>query len=410
MKKYFCFFEENILNVQKNNVSIYNILDGRIYYYDGLEAEFIKNLSNTSDIELSIKKSKISNQLAEDLLASLYRLELGLYSDHFIASLELIEPPYWRDLLFFKTSPSLHRAYIIFGENCENNCIYCKKNNCGKDYILENRCFSCFGNKNNPNFNQIKIFIKKISLLECKEIILVGGDLVIDIDYLNLICELLPHNMNKKIILGYYSKYSNNIDNISDKFDEVYININEKEFFIEKTGVFLDGLKNKEKYNIIIITENGNFFKENKITIEKNGNFKSISVSRIINKNDLEDIISKEDLYVPSTSINQYMYKNIYNTCLNGLITLSGNGELSVCPMIPELKVGSVYDFDVALKYSNINKYWRLNKTNIDLCKECSLNSTCYDCRFIAYYLFGDIKSMYTCNKVNQLKATIKED
>ena len=104
------------------------------------------------------------------------------------------------------------------------------------------------------------------------------------------------------------------------------------------------------------------------------------------------------------------MYKNIYNTCLNGLITLSGNGDLSVCPLMPELKVGSVYNFDVALKYSNINKYWRLNKTNIDLCKECSLNSTCYDCRFIAYYLFGDIKSMYTCNKVNQLKATIRED
>ena len=331
MKKYFCFFEENILNVQKSNVSIYNVLDGRVYYYDGLEAEFVKILSNTSDIEFSIKKSKISEKLAEDLLASLYKLELGSYSDHFIASLDLIEPPYWRDL-------------------------------------------------------------------------------IIDIDYLNLICELLPHNMNKKIIFGYNSKYANNMDDISNKFNEVYINISEKEFFIEKTGVFLDSLKNKEKYNIIIITEDVNFFKENKITIEKNKKFKSISASRIINKNDLEDIISKEDLYVPATSINQYMYKNIYNTCLNGLITLSGNGDLSVCPLMPELKVGSVYNFDVALKYSNINKYWRLNKTNIDLCKECSLNSTCYDCRFIAYYLFGDIKSMYTCNKVNQLKATIRED
>ncbi|PRX55261.1 grasp-with-spasm system SPASM domain peptide maturase [Flagellimonas meridianipacifica] len=70
-----------------------------------------------------------------------------------------------------------------------------------------------------------------------------------------------------------------------------------------------------------------------------------------------------------------------YNSCLNGKMTISATGNIKNCPSLPET-YGNVKK--VAIKNSisdNFRKYWKINKDQIDICRDCEFRYLCPDCR-----------------------------
>lgn len=47
---------------------------------------------------------------------------------------------------------------------------------------------------------------------------------------------------------------------------------------------------------------------------------------RLVERNKLEQVLAEEERFIPATNCDDYMYKTVFNTCMNGVLTLKNNG------------------------------------------------------------------------------------
>lgn len=80
------------------------------------------------------------------------------------------------------------------------------------------------------------------------------------------------------------------------------------------------------------------------------------------------------------------------------------NGDLFVCPKIVETYLGNLSNLKAALRADNVSRFWELTKKKIETCRDCSLNATCLDCRYLAFFLYRDLYRMYPCMKTTLQK------
>lgn len=157
---------------------------------------------------------------------------------------------------------------------------------------------------------------------------------------------------------------------------------------IKNIGLFLKYDNTKDEQYMKFLTSNNlrltkitisNSF-ENKILEAVNYNFTSISYL-------LNDIKSFNYCGIVSSKYftNEMLHFNEshqYNTCLNKKISIDKFGLIKNCPSLKE-SFGNVSDTSLedAIKHPNFEKYWNINKDQIDICKDCEFRHICTDCR-----------------------------
>lgn len=74
-----------------------------------------------------------------------------------------------------------------------------------------------------------------------------------------------------------------------------------------------------------------------------------------------------------------------YNTCLNRKLSVDINGSIKNCPSILE-SFGNINDVSPeelvdVVKSKLFQKYWRIKKDDIKICRDCEFRHICTDCR-----------------------------
>ena len=81
------------------------------------------------------------------------------------------------------------------------------------------------------------------------------------------------------------------------------------------------------------------------------------------------------------------------NTCLNRKVCINIDGEVKNCPLMSE-SYGNIFQqpIRVIVEKDDFKKKWYLNKTMIDVCKDCEYRYFCTDCR----HFVKDKKNIYS--------------
>lgn len=81
-------------------------------------------------------------------------------------------------------------------------------------------------------------------------------------------------------------------------------------------------------------------------------------------------------------NVDAFLESTQYNSCLNKKISIDSEGKIKNCPSMPE-DFGSIKDKSLVDVSQNpiFKKYWRINKNEIETCKDCEFRHICSDCR-----------------------------
>lgn len=83
-------------------------------------------------------------------------------------------------------------------------------------------------------------------------------------------------------------------------------------------------------------------------------------------------------------SVNTQMFSEAqqFNTCLNRKISVDYNGEIKNCPSM-SIAYGNIKNLTLedVYKMDGFKSVWRINKDQIEVCKQCEYRYICTDCR-----------------------------
>ncbi len=81
-------------------------------------------------------------------------------------------------------------------------------------------------------------------------------------------------------------------------------------------------------------------------------------------------------------NIKNYSESHLFNSCLNGKISIDCQGHIKNCPSMTE-SFGNIQNTTLthALGKESFKKYWGITKDQIDGCKDCEFRYVCTDCR-----------------------------
>jgi SPASM domain peptide maturase of grasp-with-spasm system len=108
---------------------------------------------------------------------------------------------------------------------------------------------------------------------------------------------------------------------------------------------------------------------------------KAIGVStQVIDSPSHCGIISQHNLCAPSVTV--FFEHKLYNGCLNKKVAVDVKGEIKNCPSMPS-SYGNIQDTRIidAIHVAEFKEVWKINKDQIETCKDCELRYACSDCR-----------------------------
>jgi MoaA/NifB/PqqE/SkfB family radical SAM enzyme len=89
-----------------------------------------------------------------------------------------------------------------------------------------------------------------------------------------------------------------------------------------------------------------------------------------------------------------------YHPCLNGTLALSTGGRLLPCPFLTDEVLGSSANpwlVDQVFETRMIDRYWELNLSQVEGCKDCAFRYGCLDCRAVEKHLSTSLYGKRTC-------------
>lgn len=91
----------------------------------------------------------------------------------------------------------------------------------------------------------------------------------------------------------------------------------------------------------------------------------------------------------PSTiPLREYRKRLQWNGCWFGKAAVCHNGDVLPCIFAREHVAGNVFrDSLKSIVYGGLLNYWRINKDNVETCKDCEYRYHCYDCPPLTYSL-----------------------
>lgn len=405
MKKYFQLFEECILVYNSvGEGAIYNLLSGDVFQYNIDETNILKLCEKKNAIQQVIKLLNKSSEIVLRFLDKLATANLGFYSDKPVYIEKMLIDYNWQELSFIKDRPTIERAYILLNKVCDCNCIYCDEN-----HIRLNECVGCFKNINSSGeetaVEEYFMALDKLKLLGVNTIFFSGGNIF--------------ENFERNITIIKYAKkiFINNIvlflgcnQTVEQKYWEelrrididicIQVPIQDKKSIYNNS--LLNDVKGKLAFSIILLFDimhddaiKNEIIQECLVTFEPLKIYMDLTVDiRQIHK-----APKKQMFELRRTSIYDFNLSRVYNRCMNGLLTITANKMITVCPKISE-PIGRMDDFINSLSSEKINKYWRLTKDKIEGCKDCNIRYICKDCRYIEMKLSGNLYGNRSCFSV----------
>ncbi len=84
-----------------------------------------------------------------------------------------------------------------------------------------------------------------------------------------------------------------------------------------------------------------------------------------------------------SCNLSMFTESKIYNSCLNRKISVSMEGDVKNCPSTSVVFGSLGEDKLVSIVQKNTNNFdfWKINKDQIEVCKDCEFRYVCTDCR-----------------------------
>jgi SPASM domain peptide maturase of grasp-with-spasm system len=120
-------------------------------------------------------------------------------------------------------------------------------------------------------------------------------------------------------------------------------------------------------------------------SIEKEGFYplhfgKLYFITYPFNKGKCCGVINKENLNFEN--INNHIELEEKNGCLNKKVSIDSSGNIKNCPVM-DLVHGNLKETKIKdiIKEKTFNKFWAINKNQIDTCKDCEFRFNCTDCR-----------------------------
>lgn len=103
-------------------------------------------------------------------------------------------------------------------------------------------------------------------------------------------------------------------------------------------------------------------------------------IKQAFNSCDNCGIINKSTMRFPE--MREYMENTLYNNCLNRKISIDEDGEIKNCPSMKN-SFGKVNERTLksVLHNKDFTEVWKINKEQIQVCRDCEYRHVCSDCR-----------------------------
>jgi len=351
---------------------ILDLIDEIMYLLNPEETEIVTSSENNCPITCN-----------EEIFSELKRLRLGnfYYNKVYIQKLRIGS---LSEEMEKGSPPQLNRAFLEINNSCNRNCWFCGYNGISRSL----GCMGCNKWKEDGEALTIRRWmqlIDELNCLECRDVIITGGDLTLTWD-----------------------RTAEILDYAKGKFANIYVILHEQSL----SENIINNFANKTK--MIIQTENVNNRSDIYSTLLtvtpkkweyiQDELYEHTLIDFVINnEHSLKDslpIMSKEkilpiDIYKLSNNVE-------YHPCLGHTLAISYTGNVIPCPMMRDHCLGNIVDkglytiFRDGMNY--IEKFWKLNLNKIETCTECEFRYVCSDCRALEERLTGNINGKLICS------------
>jgi len=87
---------------------------------------------------------------------------------------------------------------------------------------------------------------------------------------------------------------------------------------------------------------------------------------------------------------DEYRLKMHFNSCWNGRIAVTSDGKFRPC-IYSTIVLGDIKNNCSEKIIDEYQKYWRITKDKVVICKDCELKYVCFDCREISFRETSDL-------------------
>lgn len=290
----------------------------------------------------------------------------------------------------FEEPPVFNNIFIQASEYCGYDCVFCKEQG---HHNVNNSCETCikWGDKKEKYDleNQITNILRILKLHHTK-ITFSGGNTFAAWEENRKIIEVIfnespdteihiVHNGEpiSKEIINDLKKYSVIINLIvfgydSESFYKVTQNKDSYANFLSSLKVFEN---EKIPIKLVAIGSKENLKKIKECQFNNN----DIVSCHIYDKYELDDE-NRFAVRMNKDTDAQFMDRK-YNRCLYGKMAMTRNGLIKPCPSFSDSIVDLKYEsLDSAFKRQGFDKYWRMNRKNLEICGKCPYQWNCNDC------------------------------
>jgi len=355
--------------------AIFDLIDSRIYALSPEETELI---------ESSEKNQPVSGH--EEFLHELKKLRLGTFYDNrtYMYKVRVINSSMEEELKF---QTNLSRTFLEINNSCQRDCWFC-------GWHGVSRSMGCMGcNKWNEDGRPLEIgrwkgLVDELRDLDCKDIVITGGDLTLAWDKTMEILDYAKGKFSKiHMVLHQDSLSKSHLDDLDGRARPIIQTENLSNAVAKEGFTPLLAVK-PEHYGDI-----WNFIPENKDALLdfaiKDGQL----------SNDLP-IMSNKKIKMPG--IYQFSRHMRYHPCIGGTLAISYTGNVLPCPMMRGHSFGNVGDGELYTIFEKgldeINKFWKLTLDKIDKCRCCEFRYSCTDCRALDESLTGRLEGKKVCS------------
>lgn len=393
----------------KRNSIIFNANDGKHYLLDESGSEILLQCEQNVDIEeISSKYER-----CKDFLDNLVQRQLGcFYKNKIYIDKKILASPINAVINNFK----VRRVYIQFPWECDLSCDYCKN----PKALIWQGCRSCgvYQNGNQTVFT-IKNIMKLLKVLKPQEVIIRGGNPFLQSNLNEVLYDIKTCGVNNVTIIWNGLAFNPQISEekrlagLSVTYNIVFKGITENDYealeldanILKQQIKTIEDIKKIGAQTIISIILSDKTVSTTKEIQEFFWKYdcKKLVFCELIEKK--ANFKLKSDLNKNAVLLSNYWdipYRNKYNMCLNGMISIEPDGNITPCPMIKE-SIGLLSDSD-SIHFIDADKlfakYWTKVKRNENICMNCGLNTVCVGCSHIEDEL-GDIDK-FNCKAVDK--------
>lgn len=310
-----------------------------------------------------------------------------------------------------KVEPQLKYAWLEITGKCNLKCVHCY-GQFGANHVK---------NKDYLSTEEWKTIIDTLIKNNCREIQLIGGEPMVHKDFYEILKYAYKKGMkridvftnatliNEESIKIFKETNANVRISLYGSNQETHEKITKTKGSFNKTERALKLLRdNNIKTNIavVIMKENENNISEireyiNLLGLEYSG-YDVIRPSCVMNNQEhmvtnYDTIKSRYNVAPEFYTCEESFYSNhFYNSCWNGKIAITANGDIIPCIFARNDIIGNVKDVSSLEKLKkNIIKKWSITKEEVMVCKDCEFRYCCHDCRPLAEGVAGNKKAKY---------------